>query len=79
VLEPWKEWSGEFISSDAFVETLYNDLTGKPGKFIKHNWRLQRVSRQWSRAWKQRWWRAQPAGSTSHSTLHYSPLGIRLW
>jgi len=37
VLEPWKEWSGEFISSDAFVETLYNDLTGKPGKFIKHN------------------------------------------
>ena len=37
VLEPWKEWSGEFISSDAFVETLYNDLTGKPGTFIKHN------------------------------------------
>ncbi len=37
VLEPWKEWSGEFISSDAFIETLYNDLTGKPGTFIKHN------------------------------------------
>lgn len=37
VLEPWKEWSGQFISADAFIETLYNDLTGKPGTFIKHN------------------------------------------
>jgi cyclase len=38
VLEPWKKWSGDFISSDAFVETLYNDLTGKKdGKFMKHN------------------------------------------
>jgi cyclase len=37
VLEAWKEWSNDFISSDAFVETLYNDLTGKPGNFIKHN------------------------------------------
>ena len=38
VLEPWKKWSGDFITSDAFVETLYNDLTDrKVGKFIKHN------------------------------------------
>jgi cyclase len=38
VLEPWKKWSGDFISSDVFVETLYNDLTGKKdGKFVKHN------------------------------------------
>jgi glyoxylase-like metal-dependent hydrolase (beta-lactamase superfamily II) len=38
VLEPWKKWSGDYISSDIFVETLYNDLTGrKDGKFIKHN------------------------------------------
>jgi glyoxylase-like metal-dependent hydrolase (beta-lactamase superfamily II) len=37
VLEPWKEWSGQFISADAFIETLYNDLTGKSGTFIKHN------------------------------------------
>jgi glyoxylase-like metal-dependent hydrolase (beta-lactamase superfamily II) len=38
VLEPWKKWSGEFISSDAFIETLYNDLTGKKtGEFQKHN------------------------------------------
>jgi cyclase len=38
VLEPWKKWSGDFISSDVFIETLYNDLTGKKdGQFIKHN------------------------------------------
>ncbi len=38
VLEPWKKWSGDFISSDAFIETLYNDLTGKKdAKFMKHN------------------------------------------
>lgn len=38
VLEPWKKWSGEFITSDTFIETLYNDLTGKKaGKFIPHN------------------------------------------
>ncbi|MGC2195447.1 MAG: MBL fold metallo-hydrolase [Terriglobales bacterium] len=38
ILEPWKKWSGDFISSDAFIETLYNDLTGKKdAKFMKHN------------------------------------------
>jgi glyoxylase-like metal-dependent hydrolase (beta-lactamase superfamily II) len=38
VLEPWKKWSGDFISSDAFIETLYNDLSGKKdGKLMKHN------------------------------------------
>jgi hypothetical protein len=38
ILEPWKKYSGEFISADAFLETLYNSLTGqKNGKFIKHN------------------------------------------
>lgn len=38
VLEPWKKWSGEFISADAFIETIFNDLNGKKdGKFIKHN------------------------------------------
>lgn len=30
VLELWKEWSG-FISSEDYLETLYNDLTGKRG------------------------------------------------
>lgn len=38
ILEAWKSWSGDFISSNAFIETLYNDLTGKQsGDFIKHN------------------------------------------
>jgi cyclase len=38
ILEAWKEWSGDFISTEAFIETLYNDLTGnKSGEFIKHN------------------------------------------
>jgi len=38
VLEPWKKWSGEFINSDAFIETLFNDLKGKKdGKLLKHN------------------------------------------
>lgn len=38
MLEPWKKWSGEFVSSDVFLETLYNDLTGKKtGELIKHN------------------------------------------
>ena len=38
ILEPWKKkWSGDFVSSDAFIETLYNSLTGTKGEFIKHN------------------------------------------
>jgi len=38
LLEPWKKYSGDFINADAFLETLYNSLTGqKNGKFIKHN------------------------------------------
>lgn len=38
LLDPWKKYSGEFITQDAFLETLYNSLTGqKNGKFIKHN------------------------------------------
>jgi glyoxylase-like metal-dependent hydrolase (beta-lactamase superfamily II) len=38
ILDPWKKYSGDFISEDAFLETLYNSLTGsKEGKFIKHN------------------------------------------
>ena len=38
LLDPWKKYSGEFITEDAFLETLYNSLTGqKTGKFIKHN------------------------------------------
>ena len=38
ILDPWKKYSGEFISEDAFLETVYNSMTGqKNGKFIKHN------------------------------------------
>lgn len=37
ILEPWKRWSGEFIDSDKFIETLYNSLTNHPGEFVKHN------------------------------------------
>ena len=38
LLEPWKKYSGDFIKDDAFLETLYNSLSGqKNGKFIKHN------------------------------------------
>ncbi|HZP17570.1 MAG TPA: MBL fold metallo-hydrolase [Terriglobales bacterium] len=38
VLAPWQKWSGDFVKSDQWLETLYNDLTGKKsGEFIKHN------------------------------------------
>jgi cyclase len=37
ILEPWKKWSGGFIDSDKFIETLYHSLTGKAGEFLKHN------------------------------------------
>lgn len=37
ILEPWKKWSGDFIDSDKFIETLYNSLTGTNGDFLKHN------------------------------------------
>ena len=37
ILDPWKKWSGDFVKTDAFIETLYNSLTGTKGEFIKHN------------------------------------------
>jgi cyclase len=38
LLQPWAKYAGEFITEEAFLETLYNSLTGKrTGKFIKHN------------------------------------------
>jgi cyclase len=38
LLDPWKKYSGEMINSDAFIETIYNSLTGQQnGKFLKHN------------------------------------------
>jgi hypothetical protein len=38
ILDPWKKYSGDFITEDTYLETLFNSLTGqKNGKFIKHN------------------------------------------
>jgi glyoxylase-like metal-dependent hydrolase (beta-lactamase superfamily II) len=38
VLAPWQKWSGDFITTEQWLVTLYNDLTGKrTGDFIKHN------------------------------------------
>src|SRR5256886_3219698 len=38
ILEPWREkWAGQFVNADAFIETLYNSLTGTKGEFVKHN------------------------------------------
>jgi cyclase len=37
ILAPWEKFSGSFINTDAFIETLYNSLTGQKGMFVKHN------------------------------------------
>jgi hypothetical protein len=38
VLAPWQKWNGDFITTEQWLITLYNDLTGKkPSEFIKHN------------------------------------------
>jgi glyoxylase-like metal-dependent hydrolase (beta-lactamase superfamily II) len=38
LLDPWKKYAGDFINEDAFLETIYNSLTGqKNGKLLKHN------------------------------------------
>src|SRR5262245_2502698 len=37
ILDPWQKFSGNFINTDAFIETLYYSLTGQKGKFMKHN------------------------------------------
>jgi len=37
ILAPWSKWSGDFVNEDAFIETLYNSLTGSKGEFLKHN------------------------------------------
>jgi cyclase len=37
ILAPWEKFSGDFVKTDAFIETLYNSLTNTKGEFIKHN------------------------------------------
>jgi cyclase len=38
VLAGYEKWSGDFVTTDKFIDTLYLDLTGKkPGRIEKHN------------------------------------------
>jgi glyoxylase-like metal-dependent hydrolase (beta-lactamase superfamily II) len=38
ILAEWdSKWSGDFIKTDAWIETLYNSLTGTQSKFMQHN------------------------------------------
>jgi glyoxylase-like metal-dependent hydrolase (beta-lactamase superfamily II) len=38
VLDSWQKWNSNAVTSDVFLETLYNDVTGrKDEKLIKHN------------------------------------------
>jgi cyclase len=38
ILDPWKSYSGEFVSEDAFLETIYIALTARNGaESIKHD------------------------------------------
>ena len=38
VLAQWQKFSGPFVTTDLFVETLYNELTGtKTAGLVKHN------------------------------------------
>ena len=37
ILAPWQKWSNDFLNCDAFIETLYNSLTGHKGEFVEHN------------------------------------------
>jgi hypothetical protein len=37
-LDPWGKYSGDFVTEDVFLETLYDLRTGqKTGKLIRHN------------------------------------------
>jgi glyoxylase-like metal-dependent hydrolase (beta-lactamase superfamily II) len=37
LLDPWKRFSGDFVNTDKWLETLVNELTGKAGAFVPHN------------------------------------------
>jgi len=37
IMAPYAKFDGGFIKSDQWIETIYNDLSGKPGEFIRHN------------------------------------------
>ena len=35
ILEPWQKYSGNFVNTDAFIETIYYSLTGANGTAVK--------------------------------------------
>lgn len=37
VLAGYEKWSGDFVNTDKWIETLYHDLTGKKGEYVQHN------------------------------------------
>jgi len=38
VLAGYEKWNGSFVTTDKFIETLYDDLSGRKGAgFVKHN------------------------------------------
>jgi cyclase len=37
IMAPYAKYNGEFITADKWIDTIYNDLSGKPGEFIRHN------------------------------------------
>ena len=37
ILAPWQRYSGNFVNSDAFIETIYYSLTGVNGKAVTQN------------------------------------------
>ena len=37
ILAAWQKYGSGFINTDAYIETVYNSLTGTKGKFMKHN------------------------------------------
>jgi glyoxylase-like metal-dependent hydrolase (beta-lactamase superfamily II) len=37
VLAGYEKWSGDFISTDKWIETIFHDLTDKKGEYLKHS------------------------------------------
>ncbi len=37
IMAPFAKYDGDFVKADQWIETIYNDLSGKPGEFIRHN------------------------------------------
>jgi cyclase len=37
ILDAWQKYGTGFINTDAYIETVYNSLTGTKGEFMKHN------------------------------------------